>query len=147
MWNWNLQKKVLQSFEILIKPTSFAGKYWHILLVCCKDFYIHILFLTSKSLLGEDGSVLKSFLEKKTLRLLFCQGETNFAIFHPLQKDTNNPYLQEEKQIFQMHLSKFWLLFYQGETNFTIFRYSVQTFSIFSFRYMFCYTTALYLFS
>ena len=45
---------------------------------------IHILFLTSKWL-EEAGSVLESFLEKKKVRLVFCQGETNFVIFLPLK--------------------------------------------------------------
>ena len=60
---------------------------------------IHILFLTSKWL-EEAGSVLESFLEKKKVRLVFCQGETNFVIFLPLKTSLCMISFEKKEQAF-----------------------------------------------
>ena len=54
---------------------------------------------------------MKSFLEKKTVRLVFCQGETNFAIFPPLQF---NFFVQIQKCIC---LNFYWLSGSEKQTN------------------------------
>ena len=68
---------------------------------------IHILFLTSKWL-EEAGSVLESFLEKKKVRLVFCQGETNFVIFFPLKTSLCMISFEKKRTIFHQIVFSIW---------------------------------------
>ena len=76
---------------------------------------IHILFLTSKWL-EEAGSVLESFLEKKKVRLVFCQGETNFVIFFLLKTSLCMISFEKKEQSFiRLHF-----VFYTRAFNFLL---------------------------
>ena len=67
-------------FLSLNNERGISKDFKHILPLLCKLLAIHI-WSWHPSLWKKRDQYLKSFVEKKTVRLVFCQGETNFAKF------------------------------------------------------------------